>query len=580
VGQAAGWHVSVASLTIEEIGLERIWLRKDVLAASFALNVLGLALPIMILQIYDRVIGNQSYATLGFIVLMLIGAFALEFALRILRAATLAAAGARYEHRANLTAFDKILSADLQSFETDTANTHWERLSAIRKVKTFYAQSALVLIADLPFVAVFLILIAFIAGWLILIPMAFLGAFVLAVRLLSDAMSTVLRNREASDERRFNFLIETLRGVHTVKSLGLETPLIRRHARLQGRSSEVAERYAFLANVTQAMASLVAQAATICVVAVGAVVVVKGGLTMGGLAATTMLTGRTLQPVIRGLMTWTRYQSISLYEEQVRKLRALPAERIDPAPAAGRIAGRIRFDDVTFRYDGAAAPTLRHVTLDIAPNETIGVVGGSGSGKTTLLQLMNGVLTPTQGRVLIDDLDLSEVDAAAMRGHIAYLPTTAAMFPGTILENVAMFRQGQFRRRAVASLRALGLHDYIATLPKGLDTEIGGAHVKTHPAGFVQACAIAGGLVDDRRIILFDYAHKSVDHIHDRRLLEVIGAIKGRATMVLVTERPSYLRLCDRVFEVDGGEVRPRPAVRASTNAAPASSAPIAAGAA
>ncbi|MEL7028414.1 MAG: hypothetical protein AAGL49_04215, partial [Pseudomonadota bacterium] len=164
--------------------------------------------------------------------------------------------------------------------------------------------------------------------------------------------------------------------------------------------------------------------------------------------------------------------------------------------------------------------------------------------------------------------DVAEIDATSVRRHVAFLPTTARMFPGTLLDNVAMFREGEAQRHAVETLRELGLHDYIASLPKGLETEIGGAQTKMLPAGFTQALAIARALVDDRQIVLFDYAHKSIDHLHDRRLLELIARMKGRKTLILVTQRPSYLRLCDRVLELENGGLKDLPAPTATTREA------------
>jgi ATP-binding cassette subfamily C protein LapB len=546
------------------VDLRRTWLRRDVLAASLAINVLGLALPIMILQVYDRVLREHAESTLAFLAGMVAVAFLLEFALRLLRAAILNEAGARFDHQTTLRGLKRMLSADIETFRQDAAGVHAERFQAIQQVRAFYAQTALLLFTDLPFVFVFFLLMVLIAGWVALVPLFFFSAFSYAAYLLSRAISRANVEHDRADAKRYNFLIETLTGIHTVKGLTLEPLLQRRHERLQNASAKSLADITRITGRVQALSMAFGQTATIATVGFGALAVVSGSLSVGGLAATTMLTGRMLQPVLRGLSAWARYQAIRVSEEKIRALDAIPAEIAGSRALAERIEGAIRLEKVSFTYRNAAAPTLSDISLEIPARGIVGLTGSTATGKSTLLHLICGLLKPSAGRVLLDGQELATLDAPAVRARVAVLATHATIFRGTLLENLTAFKDGVVRDRALELARVLGLDDYIAALPQGLDTAIGGSDTLV-PSGVAKRIAIVRALAVDPAVILFDNAHTGFDQESDNRLRDYIASLKGKRTIVLVTQRPSYLSLCDKLYGLRKGTLVEFDSVQAAT---------------
>jgi ATP-binding cassette subfamily C protein LapB len=546
------------------IDLQKTWLRRDILAASLAINVLGLALPIMILQVYDRVLREQAEITLAFLAGMVTIAFLLEFALRLLRSAILNEAGARFDHQTTLRGLKRMLSADIEAFRQDAAGVHTERFQAIQQVRAFYAQTALLLFTDLPFVFVFFLLMVLISGWVALVPLLFFVAFAYSAFLLSQAISRANVEHDRADAKRYNFLIETLTGIHTVKGLTLEPLLQRRHERLQKASAESLADITRITGRVQALSMAFGQTATVATVGFGAIAVVSGALTVGGLAATTMLTGRMLQPVLRGLSAWARYQAIRVAEEKIRALDALPLEVNGGEALPEPLNGAITLQDVSFTYRKAPAPTLSSIAVDIPACSTIGLTGATASGKSTLLYLMCGLLKPSRGRVLLDGRDIARLDVASVRARVAVLATHATIFRGTLLENLTAFKDGAVRERALELARVLGLDDFIAALPHGLDTLIGGSDTLV-PSGVAKRIAIVRALATDPAVILFDNAHTGFDQESDNRLKDYLASLKGRRTIVIVTQRPSYLSLCEKLYGLRKGSLIEFDSVQAAT---------------
>lgn len=537
--------------------LHRLWLRADVMAASLGINVLALALPIAILQMYDRVIRNNALSTLLVLTIAVFAALALEFALRVLRARIMSAVGARYDHQENCRMLGRLLSADIGAFSKDTPGAHADRFQAIQTVRAFYCQAG-ALLADVPFIFVFIALIGVIAGWMAVVPLILFAGF--AALGLTVARKLVLETgrRELSDVKRHNFMVECISGITTVKALGLEAPMQRRHERLQEESADAFGAIARVTAQTQSIAGELAQAASVLTVAIGAIAVVNGALTIGGLAATTILTGRLLQPVLKGLGLWARYPFIRLAEQKMRRMEDLTPQMTGEIAFPKNRNGVLKLENVSFRYPKATRNAIDDVSLELSARTYIGIVGGTSSGRSTLLKVMNGLLTPQEGRVRYDDVPLSALAAQALRRRIALLPTSPTIYAGTLLENLTLFEDGPAKRRALALCRVLGLADYVGGLSRGLDTPLTGA--SDTPAGIAQRISIIRSLAQSPRVILFDTANAALDYDADRMLLAFFERQKGKRAAVFVTDRPSYLKLCDTVYEMVDGRLRLRAA--------------------
>lgn len=529
------------------------------MAASLGINVLALALPIAILQTYDRVIRYQSVSTFIVLALITLAAFALEFLLRTLRAKIMADEGARYDHNKNCSTIERLLAADVEAFKGDTPGTHADRFQAIQSIRAFYCQAG-ALLADVPFMLIFVGLIALIAGWMVIVPVTLLVAFGWLAVAVSRQLTAETVRRERTDIKRHNFLVEAVSGVVTLKALAAEAVMQRRHERLQ---EEAADSFAAIARVnaqTQSIAGEIAQAASIITVMIGAVAVVNGAMTIGALAATTILTGRLLQPVLKGLGLLARYPFIRIAEDKMRRIEALTPQvsGTTPFPRAKKL---LSLDGVSVR--AADGKELANVSLDLPPGTYIGITGQGGAAASSLLKLMNGLVTPAEGRVRYDNVPLSLYEPQSLRRGIALLSSTPTVYAGTLLENLTMFEDGPVKRRALALCRALGLEQYVANLSDGLETQLSGAG--DTPLGIAQRISIIRALAQNPQVVLFDNANAALDHDADRMLLNFFARKKRRRTVVFVTDRPSYLRLCDQVYEIADGKLRLRHAADAAS---------------
>lgn len=535
----------------------RHWRRADVLVATLCLNVVGLALPMSMLHVYDRVLGSRSVSTLVFLALIVLSALVLEAVFRIARAWVHAGAAARFDHRTSRALFDRILARGPDRGPDNGVSDLAEPFRDVSRVRDFYFGPAGTAALDVPFAVIAFGLIISIAGWLALVPIVIIAVLAMCGVVVAQLTFVETGAQRALDRRRSNFLYEALRGAHTVKALAIEAGLIRRHERLQGASGRAVQRVTLWHGVAQSIGQTSAGLMTASIVAIGAVFALRGELSMGGLAATTMLAGRMMQPLVGGVSAWTRYEGVREADRRLHDELARPVP-ISQDIAHETIEGRIFMDRVSFSYGDEATPILDEAVFMAPAHSIVSIVGEAASGRRTFMRLLAGELRPTSGAIYIDDVRVTPETAGALKKHVSFITSTDGLLAGSILENITMFRTGEVEERALAAIEAVGLKEIVGAMPRGLDTQIGGANTAALSPGVAQRIRIARGLVDDPSVILFDGGNSNLDIVSDRVILDLIRSFRRKKTVVMTSSRPSYLAICDMVYTLADGQLTRR----------------------
>ena len=541
---------------------------------TLIINVLALALPLVILQVYDRVLPNESTATLSFLVLGLIGVLLLDTAMKIARAYVVGWVAADHEYKLASDAMERILSTPSRIIEQDADSVHIDRMNAIDALRELHGAQSRLLVLDLPFVAVFLGLLALIGGFLVIVPIV-LFVFLASISMeRGRALKEILETRARHDDRRYDFIIESLSGIDSIKMMAMEPQIQRRFERLQKVGAVTSHETILLGNAVQTIGALFSNLTMVSVVSVGALMVIHGQLTMGALAACTLLSGRTIQPLLKGLGLWTQMQRLSVARDRLDELFALGEATAGSKTPVPEVDGAVTLSGATFRYKADEKPVLNGISIRIEPGAIIGLRGSDGSGKSTLLRLICGELQPSEGEVRIDDHSPHAVDPAWVSKWVAQVPTDAQIFHGTILENLTMFQNGQIIDDAREAARMIGLERDIHRLPAGYDTILSEGISDGFPIGFLQRIAIARALARRPRILLFDEANTGIDAQSDASLREALASLKGSTTVIIVSLRPSLLRIAGNVYSLLDGHLydisgeyvesqpQPMPAVR------------------
>lgn len=528
----------------------------DTVGATFVINLLSLVLPLALMQVYDRIIPNVAISTLTLLILGVGTALLLEAVLHYLRAITAGWSAARFEHLEGCRAVERILSARLDTFEEQGVGEHLENFNALSRLKDFYSGQAMRALVDLPFAIIFVAAVAYLGGWLAAVTTAVLVAFAVTAALLGRHLRNVLLERVSNDNRRQNFIVEILSGIATVKAMAMEAQMARRFERLQESCSKTNYHVAEASSQASGVSTYFSYATLFAVAATGSLLVIDGNLSVGGLAACTLLSGRAMQPLQRAMGAWTRFQDVRIARSRLARVLDLEAEASshDEQP---RLTGdeALELVGVSFTYPDSAEPVLQDVNLRIEPGQAIAIrTDATGSGKTTLLHLMAGVLEPTHGCVRLGDHDISEFSPAAKGKAITYLPSTGTALKGTILENLTMFRPHRMAT-ALDLSRRLGLDDIAAQLPRGYETLIGDGVGDTLSQGVMQRISLARGLATRAQFVLFDEANSAIDSAGDVELRAVLEETRAASALVLISHRPSLLKLADVTYELNDGRI-------------------------
>jgi ATP-binding cassette, subfamily C, bacterial LapB len=551
-GSSRGKQVSFVSLSDGEFVREPS-VPISVKFASFSVNLLALALPLSIMQVYDRVIPNHSLATLAYLFLGLTFAIAIDYALKISRSALLSWHATQFVEKVENEGVSRFLRAPNGSFERCPAAVNISRYAAAAALADYHSGQARLVAIDLPFVGIALIVLTIVGGTMVLVPAVLFLMFAALAIGRARKFRKILDLRTAQDNRKYDFIAEVLAGIHTVKGMAMEPQMQRRFERLQQAVAETTMASILTGQANQTSAMLYGNISQLIVVAIGGSQVINDHLTMGALACCTMLSGQILQPLLRAISLWTERENVDHRRAEVRLLLDLPSVEPAPAPVGlTSVVGDIQFEKVTFRYDTAADPALEVVDLSIKVGTITGVKGKGGSGRTTLLKLIQGDIEPTSGRITIGGVSTMEPNFQAIRPCIAYVGAAPVMFSGTIMENLTVFSPEK-RDFARKMSQLLGLETTINLLPDGYETELGRGIGDDLPMSIAQQVNIVRALTNRPRVLALDEANMVLDAVAEPALIRALETLRGRLTVIVVTHRPSLLALCDRLILVEDG---------------------------
>ena len=538
----------------------------SLLLSTLAINIFSLALPVMTLQVYDRILPNPGTGTLPVLVAGVCLAIVLEAVLRLCRAYLIGRSSASYEHRIACKAMNRILNADLNKIGSYGIGEHLHRMSSVGKLKDFYNGYSATVLIELAFVPLFFALIAYIGGIIVAVPAAILVLFTIVSIWKGYGLRAALHRREAVDDKRFNFLIESLEGVHTVKSFALEKFFSRRYEAMEENSSfanfKVTEATAATFNASAIFSNIMVAA----VISVGAYFVLGGALTTGGLIAILLLSGRIMQPVQRALSLWAQYQDFRLARRHIEDLLMTAQHEITPRTSDGQALpeGRLSMSNVTFRYRNEDSPILQGIDLEFQRGEAISISGTHGAGKTTLLNLIAGIYAAQDGEILLDGEKISAYRAEELVRHVGYIRSIPLIFRGTIRDNITCF--GQTPEAQAKELAALVQVDKdVAKLPGGFDTFLTGTNTDSITPGLKQRLAIVRVLANKPRLILFDGADRALDKEGYATIYSLLARLKSKTSMILVSDDRNIYGLAERHYELLDGKLR-RKSVSANSN--------------
>jgi subfamily B ATP-binding cassette protein HlyB/CyaB len=528
----------------------------EVLVASFFLQLLGLVSPLFFQVVIDKVLVHRSLTTLDVLILGLISISVFETVLGILRTYLFSHTTNRIDVELGARLFHHLLALPMAYFQARRVGDSVARVRELENIRNFLTSSALTLLIDLFFTFVFLGVMFFYSP---LLTWIVIGSFPFYIA-VSAGVTPLFRRRLDEKFRRGAenqaFLVESITGIETLKSMAVEPQMQRRWEEQLAGYVAASFRVLSLGNSASQTVQLVNKVVTASILYFGAKLVIDGDLSVGELVAFNILAGRVSAPVLRLAQIWQDFHQARL---SIARLGDILNTTAEPTYSAGRarlptIRGDIKFDQVSFRYRVDGQEVLHDVSFEVPAGQTVGIVGPSGSGKSTFAKLVQRLYVPERGRVLVDGMDLAMADPAWLRRQIGVVLQENVLFNRSVRDNIALADPAMPMEQVIAAAKLAGAHDFILELTEGYDTVVG-ERGSTLSGGQRQRIAIARALVGDPRILIFDEATSALDYESERIVQQNMKDIARGRTVLVIAHRLSTVSAADRIVTLDRGRL-------------------------
>lgn len=521
------------------------------LLATVLINLLAIVVPFYTMAVYDRVVPNNAMDSLWVLTTAAVAVTLFDLLNKLLRSYLLESAG----RKADVALSSNIFAHSLRLRAASRPASGGVLANVVRdfeSVREFFTATTLTLLGDLPFMVFFLVIIALVGGWLVLVPLTIIPLALGVAWLVRAPLGRTVNENMKESAARTAHLFEVMNGLDTVKGLGAEAWARRKW---EGLTLQIADNNLRMREISAFGNNSVAMLLglnTVLIIMFGAMMMSSNELTIGQLIAVSMIASRAVAPVsqIAGLMIRWEQTKLALYA--LDKVMASPTDGGAGDLHVPGLRGAVELRDVQFAYPDSP-PLLKGVNLRIAPGEKVGFIGRIGSGKSTLMRLLLNIYAPDQGAVLVDGVAVGQMDPLSLRRQIGYVPQDVTLFHGDIKENILLGSTDVDDARLLEAVRMACLEEILTQMPKGLATQVGERGEKLS-GGQRQAVAIARALVHKPRLLLLDEPSSMMDPATEHLLIQNLRQLKD-VTLLLVTHRTAMLPLVDRLVVMDQGRL-------------------------
>jgi ATP-binding cassette, subfamily C, bacterial LapB len=513
-------------------------------AASVCAHLLALALPLALLQTYDRILPNESYSTTFVLALGVSVAIVLEALLRYGRSALFAYIGEAFEGRMTLLQLEHLMRANGKAVHEQGVPALADAVRAVGQVRDFWSGNAAATLHELPFLVIYIALIAYIASWLALVPIVLTIVALIAALVVTRATASSMHELETADAERRNLAWGIFGSLVEVKAMAAEPMLTRRYRDVVARVMTADARMENQLALIRENGALLSQISIVVVVTLGAFMVVAGHLTTGGLAACTLLAGRSIGPAMGAFVYLSRLGYRREAERKIEGLLSLPqAPRWESSGNRVFSGGEIRLSGTVLRDGRVTIPRGNVARVDaIDP-----------LAATALLEAVARLDESLDVHVTYDGLPATAFANRSLTDAIAVVSWRTTMIGGTLLDNLTLFSR-QYDGQAIALMQRLGLNTFVDGLKQGLLTPVGPAGAEFVSPGIAVRIGLIRALVRRPAVLCLDEVGVALDLDGRRRLVEILKEVKGQTTIFLVSQDPSFQQIVDQTIGVRGGE--------------------------
>ncbi len=527
----------------------------QVLLGSFVVQLFGLVTPLFTQVILDKVLVNRTIATLDVLAFAFIVVAVFELLLNLARNYIFIHTTNKIDAKLGSKLFRHLFHLYYVYFENRQVGNIIARVRELDRIREFITNKSVSVLIDAFFSLVFVAIMFVYSVKLTFISLGCLAIIAVIYLAITPELRARLEEKFQMGAHQNSYLVESVTGVQTVKSLAIEGAMFRKWEDKLGKYLKSSFNLAIMGNFTGSICGFIQKGMTIAILYVGVMLVIENKLTIGQLIAFQMFSGQFAAPMLRLVGLWNDFQQTLLAVDRIGDILNSPVEmQSGTAITLSDVKGEIKIENLSFKYNIEAPLVLKNINFTIRPGQKIGFVGRSGSGKSTITKLIQRLYYTTEGTIYIDGIDIRNINPVWLRTNIGIVLQENYLFSGTIKENIALPRPNMPMEGIVQAAQISGAHEFISKLPKGYDTEVG-ERGSSLSGGQKQRIAIARALISNPKILIFDEATSALDYESEKIIRDNMGLISRGRTTIIIAHRLSTIKDCDTIVCFDNGEV-------------------------